>query len=76
MNAATIHLFLPNGDAQGLRIASVPTWAVKALAAPRTELKSLVERQEANRAGVYLLSGRDASIRQPNSLYRRKRERA
>lgn len=46
MTAATIKLFLPNGDAKGLRTAEISNWTGKALAAPRTELEQLLAREE------------------------------
>ena len=41
MTSATIKLFLPHGDAKGLRTAEISNWTGKALAAPRTELVQL-----------------------------------
>jgi hypothetical protein len=59
MTAATIKLFLPDGDAKGLRTAEISNWTGKALAAPRTELDRLVAREECEKAGVYVLTGSD-----------------
>ncbi len=67
MAAATIRLFLPNGDAQSLRIAEISNWTGKALAAPRTELESLFEREEINQSGVYFLVGTDAESNKPKA---------
>ena len=67
MAAATIKLFLPNGDAQSLRIAEISNWTGKALAAPRTELESFFEREEIDQAGVYFLVGTDAQSNKPKA---------
>ena len=59
MTSATIKLFLPRGDAKSLRTAEIINWTGKAVAAPRTELKELLERDEVAKSGVYILSGTD-----------------
>lgn len=57
MASATIKLFLPHGDAKRLRVGEVSNWTGKALAAPRTELDALLEREELESSGVYFLLG-------------------
>ena len=59
MSSATIKLFLPRGDAKSLRTAEISNWTGKAIAAPRTELEELLQREELDKAGVYILSGTD-----------------
>ena len=59
MASATIKLFLPRGDAKSLRTAEISNWTGKAIAAPRTELDELLQREELDKAGVYILSGSD-----------------
>ena len=59
MPPATIKLFLPRGDAKSLRTAEISNWTGKAIAAPRTELEDLLQREELDRTGVYILSGND-----------------
>ena len=59
MISATIKLFLPRGDAKSLRTAEISNWTGKAIAAPRTELDELLEREELDKAGVYILTGTD-----------------
>src|SRR6266480_4784205 len=59
MTSATIKLFLPRGDAKSLRTAEISNWTGKAIAAPRTELDELLQREELDKAGVYILSGSD-----------------
>ncbi len=57
MNSATIKLFLPRGDAKSLRTAEISNWTGKAIAAPRTELEELLQREELDKAGIYILTG-------------------
>lgn len=59
MNSATIKLFLPRGDAKGLRTGEIINWTGFAIAAPRTELDQLLQRDELNRSGIYILTGTD-----------------
>ena len=59
MSSATIRLFLPRGDAKSLRTAEISNWTGKAIAAPRTELDELLQREELDKAGIYILSGAD-----------------
>ena len=59
MTSATIKLFLPHGDAKSLRTAEIINWTGWALAAPRTELDELLQREELEKSGVYILSGAD-----------------
>src|SRR5450759_65247 len=59
MNSATIKLFLPRGDAKSLRTAEIMNWTGFAIAAPRTELDDLLQREELDKSGIYILSGTD-----------------
>jgi len=59
MQAATIRLFLLHGDPKQLRTAEIINWTGKALAAPRTEFQSLLERKELIGSGIYVLTGTD-----------------
>ena len=65
MTSATIKIFLPRGDAKGLRTAEISNWTGKALAAPRTELYALLERDELEKAGIYVLTGSDPRTNSP-----------
>ena len=65
MTPATITLFLPRGDAKSLRTAEISNWTGKAIAAPRTELDDLLEREELERTGVYILTGSDPRTNSP-----------
>jgi hypothetical protein len=67
MPSATIKLFLPRGDAKSLRTAEISNWSGKAIAAPRTELDELLDREELDRAGVYILIGTDPQTNKPHA---------
>ncbi len=61
MQAATIKLFLPTGEATGIRTAEIMNWTGKAIAGPRSEIDTLLQRDELDRPGVYILLGSDDS---------------
>ncbi len=61
MLSATIKLFLPTGDATGIRTAEISNWTGKAIAGPRSEIEGLLKRPELDSPGVYLLLGQDDS---------------
>jgi hypothetical protein len=65
MPAATIKLFLPTGDPQGLKVAELSNWNGKALAAPRSELRELLARDEMEQPGIYCLTGTDDATNRP-----------
>lgn len=65
MAPSTIKLFLPQGDPRSLRTAEVSNWTGKAVAAPRTEFKSLLERAELDNSGIYFLIGSDPDTGDP-----------
>jgi len=67
MAGAKITIFLPNGNAQSLRIAELSNWTGKAVAAPRTDLAALQEREELSQAGVYFLVGTDPDTGKPSA---------
>jgi len=60
MPSATIKLFLVRGDAKRLRTAELSNWTGKAVAGPRSELDSVLGRDEAAKSGVYFLTGTDS----------------
>lgn len=66
--AATIKLFLPSGNARGLRTAEISNWSGKAIAGPRSELDDLLNREELHKPGVYFLTGTDLETGDP-SIY-------
>lgn len=57
MPTATIKLFLVNGDPKRLRTAELSNWTGKAVAGPRSELESVLAREESQKSGVYFLTG-------------------
>lgn len=65
--SATVKLFLPRGAARSLRTAEISNWTGKDIAAPRTELDELLEREELEKAGVYLLIGNDPQTNAPRA---------
>lgn len=66
MPRETITIDLLTGNPQGLRVATFnQTWTGKAFAAPRTELRELLAKEEMNSAGVYILSGREIETNDP-----------
>ena len=67
MTSATIKLFLPRGDAKSLRTAEISNWTGKAVAAPRTELDVLLQREELDKSGVYILIGTDPISGSPHA---------
>src|SRR5258706_1041454 len=67
MTSATIKLFLPRGDAKCLRTAEISNWSGKAVAAPRTEMDELLQREELDKPGVYILSGTDPTTGSPRA---------
>lgn len=72
MKSATIKLFLPRGDAKSIRTAEISNWTGKAIAAPRTELDELLQREELDKAGIYILSGADPASGSPRVYVRLK----
>lgn len=57
MASASIRLFLAEGDPKRLRTVEMSNWTGKAIAGPRSELEAVLGREEAEKPGVYFLSG-------------------
>ena len=57
MPSATIKIFLVHGDAKRLRTAELSNWTGKAVAGPRSEFDSVLDREESHKSGVYFLTG-------------------
>lgn len=53
----SIRIFVADGDPEGLRIAERSNWVGKALAFPRSALGRVMQRDELEYSGVYLLLG-------------------
>jgi hypothetical protein len=56
----SIRLFLADGTPGGLLTAEIMNWTGHVVAAPRSDLGSLLKRPEASRTGIYILLGDDA----------------
>lgn len=67
MAGTKITLFLPTDNPQGLKVAEVSNWSGKALAAPRSAFRDLLARQEMKQAGIYCLTGIDATTSRPTA---------
>ncbi|MRG73929.1 DUF4357 domain-containing protein [Alphaproteobacteria bacterium HT1-32] len=52
----TIRMFLVDGNPTGMITAEIMNWTGHVLAAPRTKLAELIQRNEATRTGVYFLT--------------------
>ena len=59
LKGKSIKLFLVDGTPQGILTAEIMNWTGHVLAAPRTKLAKLVQRQEMKRTGIYFLTGPD-----------------
>jgi len=57
MSGKSVRLFLVDGTPGGLMTAEIMNWTGHLLAGPRSDLVSLLRREEAGRTGVYLLLG-------------------
>jgi hypothetical protein len=68
MPAATIRIFLVNGDPKRLRTAELSNWSGKAVAGPRSEFDGVIARDEAQQPGIYFLTGTDPESGKP-SIY-------
>lgn len=55
----SLKLYLVDGSPTGVITAELGNWSGKAVVAPRSALPDLIKRDEASRAGVYLLMGAD-----------------
>lgn len=53
----TIQIFLPDGNARGVRIAEITSRTVQAVQIPRKKLDDAAKREEIQRVGVYFLFG-------------------
>ena len=68
-NGIVVRLFLVDGDAQGLRTAEVMNWTGQIIVGSRSNLKSLGDRPESRKTGVYILVGRDPEDFTTNVVY-------
>jgi hypothetical protein len=56
-STATVKIFLVHGDPASLRTAEISNWTGKAVAGPRSQIESVLQREEASKPGVYFLTG-------------------
>jgi hypothetical protein len=64
-----IRLFLIDGSPTGIIAADVVNWTGKVIAGPRARFDQLIERDEAERTGIYLLIGPDPDRTQGQKIY-------
>lgn len=57
----TIQIFLPNGEASGIRVAEITTSIIRLIEVPRVLLADFMAMPEASQVGVYFLIGGEAS---------------
>lgn len=69
----SVRLFLADGTPGGLLTAEIMNWTGHLIAAPRSELASLLKRPEASRTGLYILLGDDPDGRYDALAYIRRR---
>lgn len=65
MPTATLHLHLLHADPKRLRFASQSNWSGRAIAGPRTEFDEALKREEAEKPGIYFLTGTDPESGRP-----------
>jgi hypothetical protein len=54
---ATVRIFLAKGSPTSVRTAEISNWTGKAVAGPRSQIEDILSREEANKPGVYFLTG-------------------
>ena len=59
MNGKTIRIFLAEGEPTGILPAEISNWTGEVLAAPRSQVDQLSQRDEVRRTGVCLFVGPD-----------------
>ena len=58
----TIQIFLPSGDAHGIRIAEITTRIVQVIEVLRSLLSDFLAMEQSSQVGVYLLIGEDSEV--------------
>ncbi len=56
-DTATVKIFLAQGSPSSVRTAELSNWTGKAVAGPRSQIEDILKREEANKPGVYFLTG-------------------
>jgi hypothetical protein len=59
--AFTLHIYVPDGDPEGIRIISRMNWTGKGVVFPREKWSEARQRNEFDHAGVYILVGDEES---------------
>lgn len=67
MHPQTIQIFLPSGDPQGIRVASITTRIVQVIEVPRARLDVFLNTPEADFVGIYMLFGEDEETGVPKA---------
>src|SRR5271165_4354767 len=65
----TLRIFLADGSPSGILTAEIMNWTGKVIVAPRTRLPDLIARSEADRTGVYFLTGPDPQDAMRTMIY-------
>jgi hypothetical protein len=52
-----LHLFLPDGTSDGLRIVEKSNWTGRGVVCPRSQFREAKGRPDFNKTGVYVLRG-------------------
>ena len=68
-HGASIKIFLPSGSTEGIWVVELSNWTGRALVAPRSNIASLLDREEMLGAGVYVLIGPAESTSKANRIY-------
>jgi len=63
----TIHIFVPDGDPEGVRLINRMNWTGLGIAFPRSKWPEVRQRPEFTRAGVYILDGLPGNDDEDNS---------
>ncbi len=69
MSGKQIRLFLVDGTPGGVTTAEITNWTGHVLTGPRSDVGSVLHRDEARRTGVYLLLGDDEEARGETRCY-------
>ena len=69
MSGKQIKLFLADGTPGGLTTAEITNWTGHVLVARRSDLADLLNRDEAQRTGAYILLGEDESTIETDRCY-------
>jgi hypothetical protein len=68
-NGKTVRLFMVDGDPAGIITAEVMNWTGHILKGPRSRLPEIMQRQEAIKTGLYLLTGDDPDALLKQRIY-------